>query len=321
MLFLSKLKELMNWAISNFWNLFSFLGVIATIYVGFFYVPDYVEDIAVGKQRAIHQELVSDIQELIFYDQPIDLEYVQSVITGKELAYSIDYKYSSTDLLNQIQNEFIKNKFIPLEKRNELILKIKDLRVEYIEPDNPIKQTSDITNYLQFAISLITIIISLLAIMSIYIKHKNDKETEVDISSSSDGSTNYVMNKNSQHIHAAYEYENMVGEVLDELSILSKSNKFADENRLDFIADINGKEFIVEVKAFRNKLGLGTARDFAYLTNSFGKGGILVAKSGVTTRTNQLINEHNKLSENQPIYIISGESKQEIKEALQGIVK
>lgn len=321
MLFLSKLKELMNWAISNFWNLFSFLGVIATIYVGFFYVPDYVEDIAVGKQRAIHQELVSDIQELIFYGQPVDIEYVESVISGKELAYSIMYKYSPTELLNQIQNEFIKNKFIPLEKRNELVLKIKGLRSKYKEPSTPVKKTSDITDYLQFAIGIITFLITFLATMSIYIKNKDDKELEVDISSSTEGSTNYVMSSNSQHMHAAYEYENMVGQVLQELSALKEDSELSSDKRLDFIADIHGKEFIVEVKAYRSKVGVGTARDFAYLINSFERGGILIAKSGVTARAAQLINEHNKLSDNQQIYIITGESKKDIKEALKSITK
>jgi hypothetical protein len=316
-----KFKDILNWAIANFWNLFSFVGVIATIYVGFFYVPDYVEDMAIGKQSAIHRELVSDIQELVFYDQPITLKGVESVISGKELSYSIIYKFSSTELLSQIQNEFLKNKFIPLEKRNELILKIKELREQYKAPIKSVPKTRDMNTLMSIGVSILSVILALLATISIFVKHRDDKELEVDVLSSADSSTNYVMNSNSQHVHSAYEYENMVGKVLEELSILKTKNELPTDRRIDFIAEIDGKELVVEVKAYGRMLGLGRARDFAYLTNSLGLGGILVAKSGVTKRTQQLIDEHNDLSDNQKIFIVSGDTKQEVKKALQEIVK
>lgn len=60
--------QLKFWAISNFWNIFSFIGVIATLYLGFFYVPDYVEELGLNKQKLTHQELMADIQELVFYE-------------------------------------------------------------------------------------------------------------------------------------------------------------------------------------------------------------------------------------------------------------
>jgi hypothetical protein len=311
-----KLKDLINWAISNFWNLFSFIGVIATIYVGFFYVPDYVKDITISKQNSAHRELVSDIQELVFYEQPITLKDIESIITGKELSYSIVYKFTSTELLNQIQNEFLKNKFIPLEKRNVLIQNIKELRKQYKEPNTPISKPSNDYELISIVGSVISLIFALLAIISIFVKNKDDKEIEVDISSS-ENSNNYVMNSHSQNIHAAYEFENMVGKVLDELSILKKNSELSSNRSIDFIAEVNGKELVVEVKAYKNLLGLGTAREFLYLANSLDKGGILVAKSGVTKRTQQLIDEHNDLSCNQKIFIISGDTRQEIKEALQ----
>ncbi len=316
----NKLKDIVNWAIANFWNLFSFVGVIATIYVGFFYVPDYVEDMAIGKQNAVHRELVSDIQELVFYEQPITLKDVESVISGKELSYSIVYKFTSTELLNQIQNEFLKNKFIPLEKRNELIQKIKELREQYKEPETRTSKPRDNYELISIAVSALSVIFAFLATISIFAKNRDDKELEVDISSS-ENSINYVMNSESQHIHAAYEYENMVGKVLDELSILKQDSELSSNRSIDFIAEVNGKELVVEVKAYRKMLGLGTARQFAYLTHSLDRGGILVAKSGVTKRTQQLIDEHNDLSDNHKIFIVSGDTKQEIKEALEKVAK
>lgn len=316
----NKLKDIVNWAIANFWNLFSFIGVIATIYVGFFYVPDYVEDMVIGKQSAVHRELVSDIQELVFYEQPLTLKDVESIISGKELSYSIGYEFTSTELLNQIQNEFLKNKFIPLEKRNELIQKIKELRGQYNAPKTPISKPRDSYELISIAVSVLSVIFALLATVSIIAKNRDDKELEVDISSS-ENSTNYVVNSDMQHVHAAYEYENMVGKVLDELSILKTDSELSSNRKVDFIAEVDGNELIVEVKSYRKMLGLGTAREFTYLINNLKRGGILVAKSGVTKRAQQLIDEHNDLLDNQEIFIVSGDTKQEIKDALQKIVK
>lgn len=316
----NKLRDIINWAIANFWNLFSFVGVIATIYVGFFYVPDYVKDITIGKQNAVHRELVSDIQELLFYEQPITLTDVESIISGKELSYSIVYKFTSNELLNQIQNEFLKNKFIPLKKRNELIKRIKDLRAQYKAHKLPTPKPRNNYEIISIIVSVLSVIFAFLATISIFVKNRDDKELEVDISSS-ESSTSYVINSHSQHVHAAYEYENMVGKVLDELSILKVDSELSSNENIDFIAEIDGKELIVEVKAYRKMLGLGTAREFAYLTSKLERGGILVAKSGVTKRTQQLIDEHNELYDNQKIYIVSGDSKKEVKEALQKLVK
>ncbi|EGG94208.1 hypothetical protein IMCC1989_211 [gamma proteobacterium IMCC1989] len=316
----NKLKDIVNWSIANFWNLFSFIGVIATIYVGFFYVPDYVEDMTIGKQNTVHRELVSDIQELVFYDQPITLQDVESVISGKELSYSIVYKFTSMELLNQIQNEFLKNKFIPLEKRNELIQRIKELRKQYQTPETPTPKPYNVYELISIAVSVLSVIFALLATISIFVKNRDDKELEVDFASS-ENSTNHVMNSHSQYAHTAYEYEKMVGTVLDELSILKKDSELSSSRNVDFIAEINGKELVVEVKAYRRMIGLGNAREFAYLTESLKRGGVLVAKSGATKRAQHFIDEHNELSDNHKIFIVSGDTKQEVKEAFQKAVK
>ena len=63
-------------------------------------------------------------------------------------------------------------------------------------------------------------------------------------------------------------------------------------------------------------LGLSTARDFMYKVNQSGKGGVLVALSGATQRTKELINEHNEISENQKVHLIIGTSKSAVKKQL-----
>ena len=77
-----------------------------------------------------------------------------------------------------------------------------------------------------------------------------------------------------------------------------------------------GQEFIIEVKKYRKMLGLGTARSFLNMILASGKGGVLVVSSGITQRTKELILEHNQISENQKIYVVTGDSKDKVKSQL-----
>ncbi|MFM5659703.1 hypothetical protein [Aeromonas veronii] len=317
-----KLIKIKSWAIANFWNLFSCIGVIATLYLGFFYVPDYVEEIGLNKQKLVHQELVADIQELLFYNQKIKLDDIQEIINGKELSYSIKYKYTSRELLNQIQDDFLKNKFIPLTKRNELMLNIKELRSKYIEPtERPVSES----NYLKFISSITTILtglISLLAIASIISKRQADIETEVDISSSFNIKDEIVnIESNSNNYAAAYEFESMVGDVIDELNINLTDKYKAHKNHYDFLIKILDTEHIVEVKAFSRLLGLGTAKEFLNTVTMEGKPGVLVVKSGLTKRALEFIETHNNLTDNNKIHLIIGQTKQDIKKCFLNVIQ
>ncbi|CAJ1823451.1 hypothetical protein ACETWI_03010 [Aeromonas hydrophila] len=314
-----KIKNIKYWAISNFWNIFSFIGVIATLYLGFFYVPDYVEELGLNKQKIVHQELMADIQELIFYNQPVKLEDIKEIISGKELVYSIKYKFTPPELLNQIQDSFLKNKFIPLEKRNQLIITIKDIRSQYKPPTETSSPNINYTWVILLITSISTVIISTLAIASIISKLRSDIETEVDISSTinmSDTSDN--VRYTSDSYQTAHEFELMVGEILDELKI---NKSIPSERHYDFLINISGFEHIVEVKAFSKLLGLGTAREFVNTVNRENKSGIIVVKSGLTKRALELIDSHNSLTENSKIHVVIGSSRQEVKKSLQDAIK
>ncbi|HIF9391948.1 TPA: restriction endonuclease [Photobacterium damselae] len=317
-----RIKLLKSWAISNFWNIFSFIGVVATLYLGFFYVPDYVEELGLNKQKLAHQELVADIQELVFYNQPIMLGDIEDIIKGKELVYSIDYKFTSSELLNQIQNDFLQNKFIPLDKRNELMVTIKELRSQYEAPLEVPLSKPDYTSWMSVLINILTGLVSFLAVASIVAKLRADKETEVDISSSinvSNVSGDVVYTSNSYR--TAHEFESMVGEVLDDLNINKTTQSNTRDHHYDYLIDVAGTECIVEVKAYSKLLGLGTAKEFVSVVNKVDKVGILVAKSGLTKRALELIDSHNQLTESSKIYVVTGSTRQDVKKSLHTLTK
>ncbi|MGO4209105.1 restriction endonuclease [Vibrio cholerae] len=312
-----RIKLLKSWAISNFWNLFSFIGVVATLYLGFFYVPDYVEELGLNKQKLAHQELVADVQELLFYKQSITLADVDEIIKGKELVYAIKYKFTSPELLNQIQDNFLQNKFIPLDKRKELMVVIKELRSQYKEPSVPTATERDYSSWISLLIYVLTGVISTLALVSIVVKLKSDKETEVDISSSINISGDVIHYANTYQ--SAYEFEAMVGQVIDDLEI-DKLQVSKSDQHIDFLINVSGVECIVEVKAYSKLLGLGTAKEFVNIVNNANKIGILVAKSGLTKRAIDLINSHNELAESNKIYVVTGSTRNDIKKSMQTVI-
>ncbi|ELF6478219.1 restriction endonuclease [Vibrio cholerae] len=312
-----RIKLLKSWAISNFWNLFSFIGVVATLYLGFFYVPDYVEELGLNKQKLAHQELVADVQELLFYKQSITLADVDEIIKGKELVYAIKYKFTSPELLNQIQDNFLQNKFIPLDKRKELMVVIKELRSQYKEPSVPTTTERDYSSWISLLIYVLTGVISTLALVSIVVKLKSDKETEVDISSSINISGDVIHYANTYQ--SAYEFESMVGQVIDDLEIAKLQVSKSDQH-FDFLINVSGVECIVEVKAYSKLLGLGTAKEFVNIVNNANKIGILVAKSGLTKRAIDLINSHNELAESNRIYVVTGSTRNDIKKSMQTVI-
>ncbi len=312
------MKAIFKWIIKNLWNLFGVLGILGTFYFSLIYVPDYVKEIATGKVNVIHESLMDDVQEILFYEKDLAIEDINSFIHGKELKQGVTYPYTSDELLVQAQERFMGNKFIPLEQREALLQRIKAIRANYKAPQKPVEKPFDWTGIILWLFSGVGVLIASLGATSIVKKFKLDKETEVDIVSSGDV---IVHNIYGSMATGALEYEKMDGEVLSEIGVLKSIENGKSDFGGDFLAAKDSDEYIVEVKRYRKLLGLSTAREFIGQVTLSGKGGILVVSSGVTQRTKQLILEHNNMSENQKVHLVVGESKSEVKKQIESIFK
>tara|TARA_R110001583_G_scaffold2193_14_gene16078 strand:- start:875 stop:1840 length:966 start_codon:yes stop_codon:yes gene_type:complete len=305
-----------DWIIKNAWNIFGVIGVVGTFYFSLMHVPDYVKEITTGKVNVIHESLMDDVQELLFYEKSVSIEDINSFIKGKELKQGVSYPYTPDELLVQIQERFMGNKFIPLEKRESLLAAIKAVRATYSPPKTAESKPLSWEPLASWLFSGLGVLIATIGAASITRKLKIDKETEVDIVSG-----DVVINSHHSSMMASVmEFEKMVGEVLQELGALSGAPSRDQDHGYDFEAKGAEGDFIVEVKRYQKLLGLGTAREFMYKVSKSGKGGILVVSSGVTQRTKQLINEHNDISDNQKVHLVIGSSKSEVKEKLQQIL-
>lgn len=301
------MKSFFSWILKNSWNLFGAIGVTGTFYFSLMYVPDYVKDIATSKVTVVHESLMDDIQELIFYEKAISISDVKTFIRGKELKQGVEYPFTSEELLVQIQERFMGNKFIPLEKRESILKSISTIRSQYTQPQKKADKAINWVPIFSWIFSGLGVLVGLLGATSIINKLKTDKETEADIISG-----DVVISHNVSMSSAAFEYEKMVGDVLSELGVL-KAN---DTNEYDFLAGNKGKEVIVEVKKYRSLVGLGTARKFLHQVLESGKGGILITSSGVTKRTIEVIAEHNKITETQNVFLVTGDTKESVKSQL-----
>ncbi|EMH2942629.1 restriction endonuclease [Vibrio metschnikovii] len=301
------MNSLLKWILKNSWNLFGAIGVAGTFYFSLMYVPDYVKDITTSKINVIHESLMDDLQEVIFHGREVTISDIETFIRGKELKQGAVYPYTSEELLVQVQERFMSNKFIPLEKRGELLDTINTIRSQYKPPTEPISAKTDWISILSILLSGFGALIAGIGAASLVAKFKSDKETEADIMSG-----DIIVNHHGSASIAGFEYEKMVGEILKELGVLSATNV----DGYDFIVESAQKQMVVEVKRYRKLLGLGTAREFLHKVVESEKGGILVVSSGVTQRSKELITEHNKISGNQKVYIVTGDSRDEIKDQL-----
>jgi hypothetical protein len=319
------IPKFFEWVLKNFWNIFGVVGVLGTFYFSLFYVPDYIKQISTAKSVVIHESLMDDVQELIFYEQDVDVNDIETLIKGKELSNGANYPFSVSELLIQVQERFMANKFVPLDKRKSLIEKIDSIREKLptIEQKPEIKNTWN--NLLPWLMSGIGVFISLLGAISLFEKFKRDKEIEVDIGSELNDNIIYHRVSSTPMIHVAVVYEKLIGRILKELGVKildqEKSGPDKPVTGPDYtIRETNGGEFIVECKRYTKLVGLSTIRQFLYQTLEYGKNGIFVTASGLTKRSQEAVDRHNESNADMQVFIAQGTSKESLEAQLKKIL-
>ena len=135
---IDELKKSWKWALGHFWNLFSIVGVIATFYFGLFYIPDYAKENLYSKSALAQDEIIHEVGERLFAGESVSLAEIESAIEQKEIFYKIDFPYTVKQVLLLVQNDFSKNEYIPLDKRNSIKSNLQGL-IENLK-ENPVKK-------------------------------------------------------------------------------------------------------------------------------------------------------------------------------------
>lgn len=310
---LEELNKVWQWALGHFWNLFSIVGVIATFYFGLFYIPDYAKENLYSKSALAQEEIIHEAGERLFAGGGISIEEIKSAIEQKEVFYKMQFPYTIKQTLLLIHNDFSKNHYIPLIKRNEVKSKIQDL-INGIKEDTVKESKWWDFDYSRVASILLALTTGVIGFISIIQKNKKDAEVEIDLDEEN------IPFEEGTLSHRAYEYSQMVGEVIKELGLeLSKELKASPQQPVygpEFEVSSQKGGFLIETKAYRQKVGVNTIRGFLYMLRQAQKPGILVSTSTMTVRAKQLIQQHNEKNSLTNAYFVTGVTKGDIKSGI-----
>lgn len=312
-----ELKKGWQWALARFWNLFSVVGVIATFYFGLFYIPDYVKENLYSKSALAQEEIINEVGEKLFAGEEISVAEVESAIEQKEVFYKIDFPFSTKQTLLLISNDFSKNSYIPLEKRNNIRLKVQVL-IDGIKKVRSKESNWWEFDYMIVASILFALLSGIIGFLSIIQKNKKDAEVEIELDEEN------IPFEEGTVSRRAYEYSQMVGEVLREMNLtLNQELKATPQQPVygpEFEVSTQNGSLLIETKAYRQKVGVSTMRGFLNMVRRSEKSGVLISTSTLTIRAKQLLQRHNESSSLATAHFISGVTKGDVKSGLQPIV-
>ncbi|MEP3349289.1 MAG: hypothetical protein ABJN96_04940 [Marinomonas sp.] len=309
------MKEFLIWLKDNLSHMFSLVGILLTVYFSIFYVPQYSEDIKLKRIESINSELISTIQELVYNKHQIDSHDIETLVEGKELRDNIEYPYTVNELLVQVQETFLANKFIPLDSRKELVESIDTVRetIQPVESTTEPKDEETKINWLSLGAAGLGLFVSLLGSFSLFSSAKKQREGEVE--------ERVVAQKEVfQHrIKRAFALEEFVGKRLE--SIYGASNIERERQTdigVDYLVRKDGRpKFAVEVKFTDTDLiPLRTINKIGEIAKNLGYPVVLVTNASLTKNAKYKFSKLNAELEGSNIYVISVDEIEKIEEVL-----
>lgn len=256
------MKIFWKWILKNLSYIFSFTGIILTLYFGVFYVPTWLREAQNEKNLNAQRNLQQSIKELIYSDSICSYSEIEALIRAKEISLNQEFPFSPLEVLIQIQESFMQDRFLPLEKRKKLISELEKLKkeipettIEYTEKSKA-KNSIWIYEWLSILVSLIAVIVG---IISFFLKFKTEKEKDEEIENQIIESDNYKSN-----IEFAIDYEKQIINTIAKYPEVKIIKQPGDRDfGLDLEFDFKGKRYFVEAKYLsRSKVGLNSFQRF-----------------------------------------------------------
>lgn len=294
------MKELWNWLVKNFSNLFTIIGIVLTVYFSIFYVPEYIKENENEKIKNINSDLIESIQEVVYNKYQLDQKQIEALIKGKEIKFRIDYPYTPNELLIQIQETFMANKFIPLNERVNVVNRIDSIRVNLktgIPETNEQKADSFlaidkleiITITISILLGILTTMLGIVSFLTRLRKERKDKiNKEVELEKD-DIETRIVQGIN---------FEKSIQDILVKNNLNFQKKEGPSDLGFDFVVRLNQNERIaISVKYVNNfrSLNRSSIDRLFYPFMRVNHPGILI----INKADNRLIHYLNKFSENQ----------------------
>ena len=310
-------KTLRDW-FTNFGTVFSILGFFATIYLGIWYVPKWLQESKNERIRNAENEILQSVKELVFNDSTFTLSELPTLVHAKEIALKENFPLSLYDILTKTEESFMEDRFLPLLRRKELINKI-ELIKKQLPKETKIdshKAENKGAFWEKWISILIAIIAVILGLISTYIKFKLDKDKDAEIQ-------NEIQEVSSEKEtpEYSYEFEKNIEEALRKRpDIVLEQRKYQDRG-IDIIFSKGDKTYFVEAKYLRkSKIGLNTFHQRAhYLKDKSGEAW-LIYNTDLTPLVAQEIADFNKENKQVRIKTIRVADSKEFAEKLNNIL-
>jgi cell division protein FtsB len=307
--------------INNFSIFFTITGIVATIYLSIFFIPDYLVQIEEEKINNMTEAFISDLSKNIAGGNEIDLDALNAMIKGKEIKAGIDYPYTMRELLVQTQESIFTNELIPGALKEQMNGEVQKLMTKLSETtsfqDTDNKDEGSFANILRsnrskvYGIAGLGILLSLLGIYSIYYQYHLNKRIYLK--------TLFEENKAAleQQIRVNLNFELVVSNALKSMKL--KYNAYIDkQNKADLnLKTESGKTIYIKSRHWQTgeQIDVLFIEKFIQLVLSSKANGIFI----LNTENKQVLSmfeEHNKTHVKHKIYMLVGDTVEELKAML-----
>lgn len=288
------MENITQWLLRNLSNALGLISIFITVYFGVFYVPSWIED--AEKQKFKHEQYAMEqsIKELIYADIPCTYGEIIPLVKAGELNLGKVYPMSLAQILTRVQNSFMNDKFLSLEKRRQLSAELAHIRNSIpkdgsVSPNND-KASLSLASWMSIIIS---ILIAILGIYGLYVRFKREKETQEEINNQTLEAESYISSERTSYVfeqRILSEIRNYKGVEIPELNT-------SIDMGYDFSFRYQGDEYFVEVKYLaRSKVGLNSL--IRFLNQIKGKEGNFwfIYNTGLTPMVLNRFREFEKIS-------------------------
>lgn len=303
---------------NNFSIVYTIIGIVSTIYLSCFFVPDYLIEKEQTKINAINDALISDLGKLLISGNIIEVSAINSMIKGKEIKANIKYPYSIKELLIQTQESTFANELIPGDVKNMLNTRLEELlkalsnTTSFDQPEQSHESTiAKILKNNQAKIYLVAslgILLSLVGIYSIYYQYHLNKRVYLK--------TLFEENRIAleQQIRINLNFELVVASALKSLKM--RYNAFIDKQNMSDISLQTESGKTIYIKSRHWQIGESIDPDsilnFIKLVVSNKASGIFMTNID-NKQAFSSFDQHNKTNPTNKIYLIVGDTLEELK--------
>lgn len=320
------MRQTLNWIGSNLSTLFSLIGVVLTIAFSVFYIPGYIAEAKNEKINTVNADMIEIIEEVLYSEQSIDVNYINSIIRGKEFKYNIQYPYTISELLDQVNEDFMSNNFIPLEKKvavSQIMesLKTTDIQNDSIESQDIISQVNKKKNWDYF--KLIPVFIAILGVLlAFWGLWGTFLNAQRDILETSQDSEERLKEKLLDISSSAYKFEKEIELIINEMGISYQYSMSEDGSRYDLIVGTSNNQYIVEIIYSRKPVDKRTLSSRINKFKSLKANGLIISSRALSTQAMRYLRKTNSDNvDRSDIKLIEYENRDVLKNKLKEIFK